>query len=108
MKAIQRRKFLKQMMVGAGVATCTRVFGAQKEAEEPYASPLPRTQGKPPQFKTKLRITKVETFLVKPRWLFLKVHTDAGIVGLGEPIVEGRAKTCAAAVDEIAPDLVGK
>ena len=38
-----------------------------------------------------VKITKLETFLVKPRWLFLKVHTDAGIVGLGEPIVEGRA-----------------
>jgi galactonate dehydratase len=50
----------------------------------------------------------LETFLVKPRWLFLKVHTDEGIVGLGEPILEGRARTCAAAVDEIAPDLIGK
>ena len=43
-----------------------------------------------------MKITKLETFLVKPRWLFLKVHTDAGIVGLGEPIVEGRAATVAA------------
>src|SRR3989454_12289272 len=58
--------------------------------------------------KRELRITRLETFLVKPRWLFLKVHTDAGIVGLGEPILEGRAKTCAAAVAEIAPDLIGK
>ena len=32
----------------------------------------------------KLRITRLETFLVQPRWLFLKVHTDAGIVGLGD------------------------
>jgi galactonate dehydratase len=55
-----------------------------------------------------LRITKLETLLVKPRWLFLKVHTDAGIVGLGEPIVEGRALTCAAAVEELAPYLIGK
>ena len=45
--------------------------------------------------REKLRITRLETQLIKPRWLFLKVHTDAGIVGLGEPIVEGRAKTCA-------------
>ncbi|HJZ57231.1 MAG TPA: galactonate dehydratase [Gemmataceae bacterium] len=55
-----------------------------------------------------LKITKLETFLVQPRWLFLKVHTDAGIVGLGEPIVEGRAETVAAAVKEIEPYLVGK
>ncbi len=58
--------------------------------------------------KEKLRITRLETFLVKPRWLFLKIHTDAGIVGLGEPILEGRALTCAAAVKEIEPYLVGK
>jgi galactonate dehydratase len=55
-----------------------------------------------------LKITKLETFLVQPRWLFLKVHTDAGIVGLGEPVVEGRAETVAAAVKEIEPYLVGK
>ena len=58
--------------------------------------------------KDKLAITKLETFLVKPRWLFLKIHTNAGIVGLGEPIVEGRARTCAEAVKEIEPYLLGK
>src|SRR5205085_11419538 len=55
-----------------------------------------------------LRITKLETFLVRPRWLFLKVFTNAGIVGLGEPILEGRALTCQAAVKEIEPYLIGK
>jgi galactonate dehydratase len=58
--------------------------------------------------RDRIRITKLETLLVKPRWLFLKVHTDAGIVGLGEPIVEGRARTVATAIEEIAPYLVGK
>ena len=48
--------------------------------------------------KDPLKITRLETFLVKPRWLFLKVHTNAGIVGLGEQVLEGRALTCAAAV----------
>lgn len=55
-----------------------------------------------------MRITKLETFLVKPRWLFLKIHTDAGIVGLGEPITEGRARTCAMAVEEASHYLIGK
>lgn len=58
--------------------------------------------------KDPLRITRLETFPVQPRWLFLKVHTNAGIVGLGEPIVEGRTETVATAVKEIAPYLVGK
>ncbi len=55
-----------------------------------------------------MHITKLETFLVKPRWLFLKIHTDKGLVGLGEPILEGRARTCAQAVAELEPYLVGK
>src|SRR5258708_2075870 len=54
-----------------------------------------------------LKITKLETFLVQPRWLFLKIHTNAGIVGLGEPIVEGRALTVAEAVKETEPYLIG-
>jgi galactonate dehydratase len=58
--------------------------------------------------KDQLRITKLETFFVKPRWLFLKVHTNAGIIGLGEPILEGRAITCAQAIKEIEPYLIGK
>src|SRR5262249_36969298 len=62
----------------------------------------------PIQQRDPLRITRLQTFLVRPRWLFLKVHTNAGIVGLGEPIVEGRAVTVAAAVKEIEPYLVGK
>src|ERR671927_2038597 len=58
--------------------------------------------------KEKLKVTKLETFLVKPRWLFLKIHTDAGITGLGEPLVEGRALTLQTAIKEIEPYLVGK
>lgn len=53
-----------------------------------------------------MKITGLETFLVKPRSLFLKVHTDEGIVGLGEPVLEGRALTCAAAVAELEPYLI--
>src|SRR3982750_3304801 len=58
--------------------------------------------------KKDVKITRLETFLVKPRWLFLKIHTDEGLVGLGEPIVEGRALTVAQAVAELEPYLIGK
>lgn len=60
------------------------------------------------QDKTKVKITKLETFLVKPRWIFLKVHTDAGVIGLGEPLLEGRALTIQTAIKEIEPYLIGK
>ena len=55
-----------------------------------------------------LKITRLETFLVQPRWLFLKVHTNTRIVGLGEPVVEGRALTVQTAVKEIEPYLIGQ
>lgn len=55
-----------------------------------------------------MRITSLETFLVAPRWLFLRVATDEGIVGWGEPVVEGRAETVRAAVAELADHLVGQ
>jgi galactonate dehydratase len=55
-----------------------------------------------------MKITRLETFLVKPRSLFLKIHTDEGLVGLGEPILEGRALTCAQAVAELEPYLIGQ
>src|SRR5436190_3791263 len=112
MNAQPRRTFLRNVFAtSAAVSTAmpqSKAAAADKKTPDVYSSEQQRTQGKPPQFKTKLKITKLETFLVKPRWLFLKVHTDAGIVGLGEPVLEGRARTCAAAVDEIAPYLVGK
>ncbi|GBF10660.1 galactonate dehydratase [Tepidibacillus sp. HK-1] len=55
-----------------------------------------------------MKITKMETFLVPPRWLFLKIETDEGIVGWGEPVVEGRASTVKAAVAELSDYLIGK
>src|ERR1700689_1057597 len=55
-----------------------------------------------------LRISRLETFLVQPRWLFLQVHTNSDIVGLGEPVVEGRAETVQTAIKEIEPYLIGK
>ncbi|HET7083998.1 MAG TPA: galactonate dehydratase [Rhizomicrobium sp.] len=55
-----------------------------------------------------MKITKLTTFVVPPRWLFLKIETDEGITGWGEPVVEGRAETVAALVAELADTLVGK
>ncbi len=55
-----------------------------------------------------MKITKLTTFIVPPRWCFLKVETDEGVVGWGEPVVEGRAHTVAAAVEELSDYLIGK
>ena len=45
-----------------------------------------------------MKIMSIETYVVPPRWLFLKITTDEGIVGWGEPVIEGRAATVEAAV----------
>jgi galactonate dehydratase len=55
-----------------------------------------------------MKITKVSLFKVPPRWLFLKIDTDEGISGWGEPVVEGRAETVKAAVNELADYLIGR
>ncbi len=99
MQPPSRRSILAGVFAGAGLSALERTAeAAQQRAGN--AAPLSP--------KDNLKVTKLETFLVKPRWLFLKIHTNAGIVGLGEPILEGRAKTCAEAVAEVEPYLVGK
>ena len=55
-----------------------------------------------------MKITSLELFKVAPRWLFLKTMTDEGICGWGEPVIEGRADTVEAAVNELAPYLIGR
>jgi galactonate dehydratase len=55
-----------------------------------------------------MKITTYELFQVPPRWLFLKIGTDEGITGWGEPVIEGKAATVKTAVDELMQSLVGK
>lgn len=55
-----------------------------------------------------MKITKLELFKVPPRWLFLKIETDEGITGWGEPVVEGKADTVASAVTEMSDYLIGQ
>ncbi len=55
-----------------------------------------------------MKIKSITTYTVPPRWLFVKVETDIGLVGWGEPVLEGRAATVAAAVEELSDYLIGK
>src|SRR5213594_1671639 len=119
---IDRRSFLTQTIAAAGVSTaavlnlCAADAPAKSDVGVDYLKEIEenerkiRGQDAKPMIGLgdKLKITKVETFMVKPRWLFLKIHTNAGITGLGEPIVEGRAKTVATAIEELTSYLVGK
>lgn len=55
-----------------------------------------------------MKIKEMELFKVPPRWLFLKITTESGLVGWGEPVVEGKADSVAAAVKEMEDYLIGR
>lgn len=55
-----------------------------------------------------MKITRLHSYRVAPRWMFLKIETDEGISGWGEPVIEGRARTVEAAVHELSEYLIGK
>jgi galactonate dehydratase len=55
-----------------------------------------------------MKITKLEVIHVQPRYSFLKVHTDEGIVGLGEACLEGRARVVEMAIKDFEYLLIGE
>ncbi|MCP3028577.1 galactonate dehydratase [Halobacillus sp. A5] len=55
-----------------------------------------------------MKITDFKLYQVPPRWLFLKIETDEGISGWGEPVVEGRSHTVEACVTELMDYLIGR
>ena len=105
---LQRRSLLKTTAATIGLSGLA-ALNTEAHGEEIIAprAPVPEIV-KQAGLREGVKITKLETFPVKPRWLFLKVHTNVGVTGLGEPITEGRALTCAAAVKELEPYLLGK
>ena len=55
-----------------------------------------------------MKIERLELFPAPPRWLFLKITCDDGTFGWGEPIVEGKAATVAACIEEMSDALIGR
>lgn len=95
-KGPSRRTVIQSLLGAAGA-------GAFALPESSYAKSPGRFEG-----YSNVKITRLETFLVKPRWIFLKIHTDAGVTGFGEPLLEGRALTIQTAIKELEPYLIGK
>ncbi len=54
-----------------------------------------------------IKITRLETFVLKNSWVFVKISTDAGVVGWGE-MLKDDARACAAGAMEAARYLVGQ
>ena len=55
-----------------------------------------------------MKIEKINTYLVRPRWCMVEIITDNGLVGWGEAVIEGKASTVAACVQEMEEYLIGK
>ena len=55
-----------------------------------------------------MKITKVNTYYVRPRWGFVEIETDEGYVGWGEAVLEGHCDAVLACVQEYKPYLIGK
>ena len=54
-----------------------------------------------------MKITEVNTYLVRPRWGFVEIVTDDGYSGWGEAVLEGHASTVLECVREMRDCLLG-
>ena len=52
-------------------------------------------------------VTRIETFCVAPRWLFVRVETQGGIVGWGEASLEGHAEAVEGAYESLRDRFLG-
>ena len=53
------------------------------------------------------KIIRVESFAVRPRWLFVRIETAQGSVGWGEATLEGHGEAVAGAIEGMLDKLIG-
>ncbi len=88
---IDRRSWLRTMMAPAALT----LFNARRSDAAPIGP------------NDSLKVTKIESFVLTNSWVFVKISTDAGIVGWGE-MLKDDAKACAAGALEVSHYLVGQ
>ena len=54
-----------------------------------------------------MKIKRIHTYLVRPRWCFLEIETDDGFCGWGEPVLEGHCGAVKACLEEMKDYLIG-
>ena len=92
---LYRRSFLRHMLYGPAAIFSLESFSA-KCAD---AAPIDPNDA--------IKVTNIETFVLKNSWVFVKISTDAGITGWGE-MLKDDAKACAAGALEVKDYLIGK
>jgi galactonate dehydratase len=90
-----RRSWLRRIIGAGGLAALDSVF---------TATPSNAAQADP---KDNIKVTKLETFVLKNSWVFVKLSTNAGITGWGE-MLKDDAKACAAGAQEVGRYLIGQ
>ncbi len=92
---INRRTSLRGLVTSGALLGMESALPAEPN-DEPAADP-----------GDNIKVTKLETFILKNSWVFVKISTDAGIVGWGE-MLKDDARACAAGAQEVARYLVGQ
>ena len=54
-----------------------------------------------------MKLERLETFLVPPRWLFVRAEAEGGIVGWGEASLEGHAEAVEGAFESLRDRFIG-
>jgi galactonate dehydratase len=104
----RRRNWLKTMSAGiVGMLVAQQGIGRtnrEQDQKQPFNASLALADP-----KDSIKITKLEIIPVHSlRTIFIKMHTDAGIIGIGEGTVEGKITTVMAAIKELEQYLIGK
>lgn len=92
---LHRRTFLRRLLYGPAA-----IFSMESFARK-------RSDAAPVEPNDRIQVTKIETFVLKNSWVFVKISTDAGITGWGE-MLKDDAKACAAGALEVGDYLIGK
>lgn len=90
-----RRSFLRSALGAAGLFGLDALFTCERTDA---AAVGPNDQ---------IKVTKLETFVLKNSWVFVKISTDAGVTGWGE-MLKDDAKACAAGALEVGDYLIGQ
>ncbi len=93
--ATPRRTFLRQAAAAGGLFGLDAMFTVE------------RTDAAAVGPNDEIKVSKIETFVLKNSWVFVKISTDAGVTGWGE-MLKDDAKACAAGALEVGDYLIGQ
>jgi len=95
MALIDRRTLLRAM-TGAGAAFGLDSLFTTERTDAAQVGP-----------RDDIKVTEIEAFVLTNSWVFVKISTDAGIIGWGE-MLKDDAKACAAGALEVGDYLIGQ